>query len=437
MKITVVGTGYVGLVTGACFAEIGNDVTCLDINKEKIKKLKNGEIPIYEPGLKELVERNVEDSRLHFTSSYKDTGDSEAYFIAVGTPPLEDGSADLKYVFSAVSSIVENRTSSENCIIVDKSTVPVGTGRKVQELVNNTTARYPCAYFVVSNPEFLKEGKALEDFMRPDRVVIGSDCDWARDKIASLYEKFTQNGNPTIKTTLESAELIKYASNAMLATRISFVNELAQLCEKVGANIKDVSKGMGLDSRIGSKFLYAGIGYGGSCFPKDVKALIQTGKEHNVSMRIVDAVEKVNEDQKCFLVQKIAKRMGNDLKGKTFAIWGLAFKPETDDMRESPAIEIIKTLISFGAKVQVYDPKAMETAKNFYLKGLKGVKYCTKYGALENADALVLCTEWNTFIMPDWEEVGRLLKYKIVFDGKNIWHKKLPEDFDYFGVGVN
>lgn len=436
MKITVVGTGYVGLVTGTCFSEIGHDVTCLDIDKEKINKLKNGEIPIYEPGLKELVERNVKDNRLHFTSSYKDVGDSEAYFIAVGTPPLEDGSADLKYVFSAVSSIVENRTSSEGCIIVDKSTVPVGTGRKVQELVNNTTAKVPCEYDVVSNPEFLKEGKALEDFMRPDRVVIGSNNDWARDKIASLYEKFTQNGNPIIKTTLESAELIKYASNAMLATRISFVNELAQLCEKVGANIKDVSKGMGLDSRIGSKFLYAGIGYGGSCFPKDVKALLQTGKENGVSMKIIDAVEKVNEEQKRFIIQKIAKRFKNEIKGKTFAIWGLSFKPETDDMREAPALTIIKTLTDFGAKVKVYDPKAMDVAKNIYMKGWKNIVYCDQYEALEKSDALILCTEWNQFVSPDWEKISLYLKNKIVFDGKNIWYKKVPDDFEYFGIGV-
>lgn len=445
MKIAIVGTGYVGLVSGTCFSEIGNDVTCIDVNTDKIIKLEHGEIPIYEPGLQEMVTRNVKEGRLHFTTDYSVVGDAEIYFIAVGTPPMEDGSADVSYVLDAAKTIAKTRTSTENFIVVDKSTVPVGTAEKVSAAIFmglRTKSKYAVSdfeYAVVSNPEFLKEGKAIDDFMRPDRVVIGSDTDWATQKMKELYEKFTLNGNPIVITNVKSAELIKYASNAMLATRISFVNELSRLCEKIGANIKDVSKGMGLDSRIGSKFLHASCGYGGSCFPKDVKALIHTGQENGVDMEIISAVEHVNEIQKFEIVNKITSHFETtNLKGKTFSIWGLAFKPDTDDMREATSLVVIRELIKMGAKIKAYDPEAMEVSK-LYLKDCEDyITYCnSKYDAAKDSDALVLLTEWRAFTMPDWEELRNIMKSRVLFDGRNIWDKSHPNTFEYFGIGVN
>jgi len=433
MRIAVVGTGYVGLVAGTCFAESGNSVVCVDIDREKIQKLNEGVIPIYEPGLKELLERNVHDGRLKFTTDYAEAiPRAEVVFIAVGTPPGEDGSADLKYVLEAARSIGRHMTGYT--VIVDKSTVPVGTAPKVKAALK-TVAKHE--FDVVSNPEFLKEGAAIDDFLKPDRVVIGTETQRARDVMEELYGPFVRTGNPILHMDIASAELTKYAANAMLATRISFMNEIANICMRVGANIEQVRRGIGSDARIGSRFLFAGVGYGGSCFPKDVQAVVRTAAEHGYQFRIIEAVEKVNELQKQLLVDMVQKRFGKDLKGRHFAIWGLAFKPNTDDMREAPAVVVIEALLAAGATVAAHDPEAMHECQKRYL-GDK-IRYTdVPMKALEGADALVLVTEWNEFRRPDFDAVKALLKQPIIFDGRNIYSRSTLErqGFEYHGIGV-
>ena len=398
MNITIIGTGYVGLVTGTCFSDMGNEVYCVDVLEEKIQSLKKGIVPIYEPGLEELIKRNYERGNLHFTTNLKEGLDnSELCFIAVGTPMGEDGSADLQYVRQVAKQI--GQTIIHDIIVVDKSTVPVGTADEVkaiiQEELDNRGKDYKVC--VVSNPEFLKEGNAVNDFMHPDRIIVGTDSDYASDIMAMLYEPFTKNHERMIIMDIKSAEMTKYASNCMLANRISFMNEMANICDKLGANIDNVRKGMGSDSRIGSSFLYAGCGYGGSCFPKDVIAMIKTATDAGYDPVLLKSVEEVNNNQKQYLSNKIKSVLGNDLTGVTFAIWGLSFKPETDDMREAPSITIIKELLDAGAKINAYDPKSMDIAKEFYFKDLD-INYCNnKYDAIEGADVLVIVTEWKEF----------------------------------------
>jgi UDPglucose 6-dehydrogenase len=433
MRIAVVGTGYVGLVAGTCFAESGNSVVCIDIDREKIQKLRQGIIPIYEPGLKELLERNVHDGRLKFTTDYAEgIPQAEVVFIAVGTPPGEDGSADLKYVLEAARTIAKHMTGYT--VVVDKSTVPVGTAQKVHAALAGATQH---EFDVVSNPEFLKEGAAVDDFLKPDRVVIGTATQRAREVMEELYGPFVRTGNPILHMDIASAELTKYAANAMLATRISFMNEIANICQRVGANIEQVRRGIGSDARIGSRFLFAGVGYGGSCFPKDVQAILRTAAEHGYRFRIIEAVEAVNELQKQLLVEMIQKRFGKDLKGRHFAVWGLAFKPNTDDMREAPAVVVIEALLKAGATVAAHDPEAMQECRKRHLG--ERVRYTdVPMQALEGADALVLITEWNEFRRPDFDAVKGLLKQPIVFDGRNIYSRTTLErlGFEYFGVGV-
>ena len=390
MRIAVVGTGYVGLVAGTCFAESGNTVTCIDIDERKIQRLKEGILPIYEPGLDELLKRNVADGRLHFTTNYADCiGDAQVVFIAVGTPPGEDGSADLQYVVAAAKEVARNMKTYT--VIVDKSTVPVGTAQKVHAAVAENTE---CEFDVVSNPEFLKEGAAIDDFLKPDRVVIGSATKRAAEIMDELYAPFVRTGNPIIHMDVPSAELTKYAANAMLATRISFMNEIANICIKVGANVDMVRKGIGSDSRIGSKFLFAGLGYGGSCFPKDVQAVVKTAQAAGYDFRILKAVEAVNETQKRLLFDMVNDHFGGDIKGKRFAVWGLAFKPNTDDMREAPAIVVINNLLAAGAEVTAFDPEAMEECQEHHL-GAK-IKYAKNpMETLDGCDALILVTECN------------------------------------------
>ncbi|MEY2963226.1 MAG: hypothetical protein RL754_487 [Bacteroidota bacterium] len=436
MKITVVGTGYVGLVTGACLSDVGIEVTCVDIDTKKIEGLKNGVMPIYEPGLKEIVERNFRKGRLNFST---DLGDAirgaEAAFIAVGTPPGEDGSADLKYVLGVAQEIGEKMT--DYLVVITKSTVPVGTAEKVRGAVNDVLSMRDVdfGFDVASNPEFLKEGAAIEDFMKPDRIVVGVDSDKAQQIMDKLYRPFTLNGHPVIFMDIPSAEMTKYAANAMLATKISFMNDIALLCEKVGADVNAVRKGIGSDPRIGHRFIYPGIGYGGSCFPKDVKALAKTARQHGHVMRILEAVEEVNDDQKSVLFNKINAYFGGDLKGKTIAFWGLSFKPNTDDMREAPSIVIAELLMEAGAKVRAYDPVAMEEAKRDLSDR---ITYCKdEMEALKGADALALITEWAEFRVPNWEKVGASLSHKVVFDGRNLYRKEqlIEAGFDYFGIG--
>ena len=409
MNIAVVGTGYVGLVSGTCFAEMGNRVTCVDIDKTKIEKLKNGIVPIYEPGLDELVSRNIKAGRLFFTTDLTSClDDAEIVFSAVGTPPDEDGSADLKYVLDVARTI--GKYMSKYLVLVTKSTVPVGTAQKVrkaiEEELNKRGKSIP--FDIASNPEFLKEGNAIEDFMRPDRVVVGVESDQAKSIMEKLYRPFTLNGYPIMIMDVPSAEMTKYAANAMLATRISFMNELANLCEMVGANIDNVRKGIGSDARIGSKFLYAGCGYGGSCFPKDVKALINTGKQTGYPMRIIEAVDSVNESQKSIVYEKLHAIMEGNLAGKQIAIWGLSFKPETDDMREAPSLVVIEKLIAAGAQVKVYDPIAMEETKR---RIGDVVLYCNDiYDAAIDADAILLLTEWKQFRMPTWAVIKNIMR---------------------------
>ena len=431
MKITVIGTGYVGLVAGACLADMGNNVICVDNNEDKLKKLENGIIPIYEPGLEELVKSNVSENRLRFTSNIDiAVKESEVCFIAVGTPQGEDGSADLQYVLGVAKEIAKAMNGYK--VIVDKSTVPVGTAKQVTELIKQYT-KYD--FDVVSNPEFLKQGNAVDDFLSPDRVVIGSNSEKATAIMQEIYAPFFRTGNRVIVMDVESAEMTKYASNSFLATKISFMNEIAQLCEKVGANAEMVRVGMSTDSRIGNKFLFPGLGYGGSCFPKDVKALIKTGVDNGVDMNIIKSADETNKLQRKLFIDKIVSRFGENLSDKTFAVWGLAFKPKTDDMRESPAITIINELLNRGAKIQAYDPKAMESAKYHFQNRIIYSK--TSYEALKNADALLLLTEWNEFRRPDMDKIKELLKTPVIFDGRNQYNVEriTQRGFEYICIG--
>ncbi len=439
MNLTVIGTGYVGLVTGTCFSEMGNRVTCIDIDEKKINDLKNGIIPIYEPGLENMVAKNVALGNLHFSTKLRDGLDkADIAFIAVGTPMGEDGSADLQYVLSVARQI--GQEMEKPLIVVDKSTVPVGTGDKVKATIQEELNKrgVNIEFHVVSNPEFLKEGAAVGDFMKPDRVVIGAESDYAIKKMEELYTPFLLNTSRFIVMDIRSAEMTKYVANAMLATKISFMNEMANISELVGADINKVRIGIGSDSRIGYSFIYPGVGYGGSCFPKDVKALKKLAEENGYVPKIISSVEEVNNKQKLVLAKKVVSRFGEDLSGKTFAIWGLAFKPETDDMREAPSIYIIKELTNRGATIKAYDPKAIEEAKHFYLKDVKNINYCnSKYDTLKEADALLLLTEWKEFRSPDFEEIKLQLKTPVIFDGRNQYSNlNLPEKgFEYYQIG--
>jgi UDPglucose 6-dehydrogenase len=438
MKLAVIGTGYVGLVTGTCFADMGNDVWCIDIDEKKIQGLKNGVLPIYEPGLDELVKRNYDEGRLRFTTNLKEGITESMYaFIAVGTPSDEDGSADLQHVLDVARQI--GRCLEKYIVIVDKSTVPVGTAEKVRQVVReelDKRGKKDVAFDVVSNPEFLKEGNAVEDFIKPDRVIIGADNARAADLMRDLYSTFVRKGDRVMTMDIPSAELTKYAANAMLATRISFMNELSRLCEAAGADIESVRKGIGSDSRIGTAFLYAGIGYGGSCFPKDVKALIYTLKDFGFDAKILSAVEEVNKDQRRAFVSKVVKHMGENLSGKTFAVWGLAFKPQTDDMREAPAIDIITELRKRGASFKAYDPIAVENAR--HIIGDDRIEYVkNNYDTLQGADALLLLTEWHHFRKPDFDKIKSLMKTPLIFDGRNQYEPaKMKElGFTYYSIG--
>ncbi|PKK90103.1 MAG: UDP-glucose 6-dehydrogenase [Candidatus Wallbacteria bacterium HGW-Wallbacteria-1] len=431
MKICVIGSGYVGLVVGACFAETGNDVVCVDKDSEKISMLENGKIPIYEPGLDTLVLTNVKEGRLKFSQDIDASiKRSLVNFIAVGTPSDEDGSADLSHVLAVAESI--GKAMDGYKIIVDKSTVPVGTADKVRACVSSFTEH---EFDVVSNPEFLKEGSAIDDFLKPERVVIGTDNVRVAEIMKELYSPFVRTGNPIIIMDIKSAEITKYAANAMLATRISFMNEFAKLCEKVGANISDVRRGIASDSRIGRQFLFPGVGYGGSCFPKDVKAIIRTSRTFDLPMEILESVESVNEKQKHHLANKVIERFGSDLTGLTFSVWGLAFKPKTDDMREAPAIVIINDLLEHGAKVKAFDPIAMEETRRRV--GDKIEYSSNNYACLKDSDALLVVTEWNEFRHPDFERMESLMKNKIIFDGRNIYGRELMhrKGFEYYSIG--
>ncbi len=437
MKITIVGSGYVGLVTGVCFAEVGIDVTCVDIDVEKIEKLKKGISPIFEPGLDEMLERNISREKLSFTTDLASVvNDSEVVFSAVGTPPDEDGSADLKYVLDVARTVGKNMT--KHIIIVTKSTVPVGTAKKVRVAIQEELDKRgeKLTFDVVSNPEFLKEGAAIDDFMKPDRIVIGIETERARDVMTRLYRPFTLNNHPVIFMDVPSAEMTKYAANAMLATRISFMNDIANLCEIVGANVNMVRRGIGSDSRIGSKFLYSGIGYGGSCFPKDVKALIKTGEENNYNLRIIKAVEDVNEDQKSVLFDKLSKYFKGKLSGLNIALWGLSFKPQTDDMREAPALVLIDKLIKAGCKVKAYDPAAIEESKRRIGDVIEYAK--DPLDALLDADALLIVTEWIEFRFPNYKVMQKLMSRHVIFDGRNIYDPQEVKEsgFDYFCIGL-
>lgn len=438
MKLAVVGSGYVGLVTGTCFAEMGNDVICVDNDARKIQMLLDGKIPIYEPGLDDMVQRNTAQGRLVFTTDIKNAVEqSQIIFIAVGTPPDEDGSADLKYVLAVARDIAV--FMNEYKIVVDKSTVPVGTADKVRKEMQTILDQRSSdlTFDVVSNPEFLKEGAAIEDFMKPDRVVVGVEHDNVGEVMRELYAPFNMNSDRVLVMSVRSAEMTKYAANAMLATKISFMNEIALLCEKLGADVAEVRHGIGSDSRIGYKFIYPGVGYGGSCFPKDVKALIHMAKQVKVEPRVMNAVEDRNEEQKYLLINKIKAHFGENLSGKTFAVWGLAFKPQTDDMREAPSIVIINGLIQAGARVVAYDPVAMEESKRRF-GNLPELAYAdNQYDALNDADALLLVTEWHQFRHPDFAKIKSLLKSPIVFDGRNQYDPEnlRQQGFIYFGIG--
>jgi len=433
MKIAVVGTGYVGLVTGTCFAETGNDVTCVDINKDIVDKLCAGQVTIYEPGLEKLFLRNQKEGRLHFTTSLEDgIRGAQVIFLALPTPPGEDGSADLKYILGVADDLSKLIKPEEYVVIVDKSTVPVGTADKVHAAISKSGASN---FDVVSNPEFLREGVAVDDFMKPDRVVIGTTSEKAKKVMNELFVPFVRQGNPIIFMDEKSAELTKYAANAFLATKITFMNEIAQLCERLGADVDMVRKGIGSDERIGRRFLFPGIGYGGSCFPKDVQALVMSSTEAGYDFKILDSVMEVNEKQKLHLVPKIKAWFGGDLKGKKIAIWGLAFKPNTDDIREAPALYMIDELLANGATVAAYDPEAMKNVKQ--LLGDK-ISFCERqYDALTDADALVIATEWSEFRTPDFNKIVSLLKNKLIFDGRNLFDLAKMEElgFHYESVG--
>jgi UDPglucose 6-dehydrogenase len=436
MKIAIVGTGYVGLVTGTCFAEIGVEVTCVDTNKDKIESLKKGVMPIYENGLEEMVLRNAKANRLNFTTSLESVLDkAEVIFSAVGTPPDEDGSADLRYVLEVARTIGRNMTNY--VLVVTKSTVPVGTAAKVRATIQEELDKrgVHIEFDVASNPEFLKEGNAINDFMSPDRVVVGVESERAEKLMSKLYKPFLLNNFRVIFMDIPSAEMTKYAANSMLATRISFMNDIANLCELVGADVNMVRNGIGSDARIGRKFLYPGIGYGGSCFPKDIKALIRTAGQHGYDMRVLKAVEEVNENQKSVLFHKLEKHFNDDLKGKTIALWGLAFKPETDDIREAPSLILIDKLLSAGCRVRVYDPIAMEESK----RKIGGrVHYAQDmYDAVLDADAMMLVTEWKEFRLPSWPVIRKAMSNPVIFDGRNIYEKKELEEqgFTYYCIG--
>ena len=436
MKIAMVGTGYVGLVSGACFAEAGVNVTCFDIDETKINNLKKGIIPIYEPGLEKLVNKNSESGRLKFSTDLKNNlKDIEVVFSAVGTPPDEDGSADLSYVLEVAREVGQNMT--DYLVFVTKSTVPIGTAEKVKKVIQSELDKrnVKIDFDVASNPEFLKEGSAVQDFLKPDRIVIGTESEKAEKIMKRLYKPFVLNGHPIIFMDIPSAEMTKYAANAMLAAKISFMNDIANLCEIVGADVTNVRKGIGSDTRIGNKFIYAGAGYGGSCFPKDVKALIKTAEENNYSLEILKAVEKVNERQKSVLYNKLYAYYKGNLKGKKIALWGLSFKPNTDDMREAPSLVLIEKLLNAGAVVYAYDPVASDEAKRILGSKINYGK--NKSDVLKDADALMLVTEWNEFRVPDYNKMNDLMKRKVVFDGRNIYDpgEMAEKGFEYFGIG--
>ena len=440
MRVAVIGTGYVGLVTGTCFSDMGNEVWCVDVDEAKIERLKNGIIPIYEPGLSDLVLKNYKAGSLNFTTQIKEALDRcNICFIAVGTPMGEDGSADLHYVLTVASDIGKNM--SRHMYVVDKSTVPVGTAQKVRAAIQKELdARgSELTFDVISNPEFLKEGTAVSDCMRPDRIVIGVDNEGAAETMQELYRHYVLNTDNFILMDIASAEMTKYAANSMLATKISFMNEISRICEQVGADVNKVRKGIGSDKRIGYSFIYPGCGYGGSCFPKDVKALVSTAAEYGYDAQLLRAVEDVNHAQKHVIADKVKEHFGNDLNGRTFAVWGLSFKPDTDDMREASAITIINDLTAAGAKIKAYDPKAMEEAKKCYLKDNASVEYVErKYDALKDADALILITEWKEFRSPDFDEIRSCLKQPVIFDGRNIYGAKTANKygFDYYQIGA-
>lgn len=436
MEVSVIGTGYVGLVSGTCFSEIGHHVTCIDIDPKKIQMLKEGKSPIYEPGLNDLLSRNIKSNRLHFSTDYDSCAKADVIFLAVGTPSDEDGSADLKYLESAAESVAANL--KENSVVVIKSTVPVGTGNRINELIKNKTNK---SFYLVNNPEFLKEGTAVEDFMRPDRVIIGSDSEFAATQMDELYAPLVRQGNPIYHMSNLSAEMTKYAANCFLAAKISFINEVANLCDKTGADIEQVRKGISSDVRIGKHFLYPGPGYGGSCFPKDVKALIYTAKEHGTELKIVQAAEDVNKDQKVVMFEKMRNHFKGDLAGRTFAFWGVAFKANTDDVRETSAIAMARALVKEGAMVRFYDPVASEN----YLKVMKEYPECDgkltevsdMHEVMTGCDGLITMTEWREFRNPDYDKMKQNLKNHVVFDARNLFdtEKTLENGFDYYAIG--
>jgi len=431
MKLAVIGTGYVGLVTGVCFAESGNFVTCVDVDEDKIRRLNNGEVPIYEPNLDRLMARNAEAGRLHFTTdTARAVQEAEMVFLAVGTPPGADGHADLTQVRTVARTVGEAMNGYK--VVVIKSTVPVGTSDMVRSVISEYTDQ---PFDMVSNPEFLKEGAAVEDCLKPDRIVVGANSDKAQAMMKELYGPFVRTQNPVLFMEIRSAELTKYAANAMLALRISFMNELSRLAEKVDADITQVRRGIGSDRRIGNKFLFPGVGYGGSCFPKDVKALIRTGEEFESRLSIMESVDLANDEQKKILFRKVRGHFGDDLSGKTFAVWGLAFKPNTDDMREAPAISLIESLLAAGAKVQAYDPAAHESAEEIFGDRISLAE--SNYDAIQGADALMVVTEWNAFRMPDFDRLKSELKTPVIFDGRNVYDRDKMEElgFSYYCIG--
>lgn len=433
MKLSIIGTGYVGLVTGTCFAEMGHDVTCIDIDANKVERMKRGECPIYEPGLEPMMQSNFEEGRLHFDNNFESVTKAEAVFLAVGTPSSDTGEADLNYLFGACDSIAPYL--KDNAVVVVKSTVPVGTGNRVREYLQSKTKK---KFFVVNNPEFLKEGSAVEDFMKPERIIIGAREDEAAAVVEELYEPFNRQVKRTIRMSNISAEMTKYAANCFLATKISFMNEVARLCDIMGADVEEVRHGISTDSRIGSQFLYPGPGYGGSCFPKDVKALVFTAKEHGSRFKIVETVEEVNKEQKLYMVNKVKKHFNNDLKGKTFVLWGTAFKANTDDIRETPAIDTALALHEAGAKIRIHDPAAADNFEQHMQKlGVPMDQYENKYDALNDADALIVMTEWKQYRAPDFEEIKSRLKSPLIFDGRNLYSTKkvLEQGFQYYAIG--
>lgn len=438
MKIAMVGTGYVGLVSGVGFAEMGNDVICVDIDENKITKLKSGIPVIYEPGLEDLLKRNIKQERVKFTSDITEAvKESDIIFIAVGTPPGDDGKAELKYVFQVAEEVASHMT--EYKILVNKSTVPVGTGEKVRNIVAETLKKrnLDLDFDVVSNPEFLKEGSAIDDFLKPDRIVIGTESQKSKDLMHRLYNPFVRNGHPIIDMDVKSSEMTKYAANSMLATKISFMNEVSRLCHKVGADVEMVRQGIGSDARIGFHFIYPGLGYGGSCFPKDVEAFMRTGEENNETMRILEAVHAVNKEQRNFFLNNVLEHFNNDVKGLTFAVWGLAFKPGTDDMREAPSIDIINALLERGAKVRAFDPVAIEVAKTVFKEGSDLEYIDTQYDVLNKADALLIITDWKPFREPNFDRIKSLLVNPLIFDGRNQYEPEVMKEygFQYFSIG--